>query len=354
MKAEFVTDMSKIAMNHVGKQEIVLKARGKERKCQMTVKDTKAPKAEAVPATINLDGNLKAKELVKNIKDSTDVKCSFQEEPDLSKEGTVPVTVVLTDEGGNKGEVTVKVRVMKDEEPPVIDGVAPLTAFVGDPISYKSEIKVTDNCDKNVKLEVDNSDVDTEKEGTYDVIYRASDRAGNEAEEKTTITLKKKPENYVEPDKVNEEADAVLNEILTEDMSTKEKAKAIYNWVRKNIRYVNTSEKDSWTNGAYQGFTERKGDCFIYFATAKALLTQAGIPNLDVVKSDTSQSRHYWSLVDCGDGWYHYDTTPRQSGGDFFMKTDEEILKFSKAHKNSHIFDQSLYPPTPKTPFTMD
>ena len=232
--------------------------------------------------------------------------------------------------------------------------MAPLTGFAGDPISYKAEITVTDNCDKKVKLEIDKSDVNQEEPGTYDVIYTAKDRAGNKTEEKTTITIKEKPENYVEPEEVEKEADEVLAEIIDDDMTQKEMARAIYDWTRTNIGYVNSSEKESWTNGAHQGFTTRQGDCFIFFATAKALLTQAGIPNLDIEKSDTSHSRHYWSLVDVGDGWYHFDTTPRQGGGEFFLLTDEEILNYSKAHKNSHIFDQSKYPATPTEDSSVD
>ena len=58
--------------------------------------------------------------------------------------------------------------------------------------------------------------------------------------------------------------------------------------------------------------------------------------------------------MDVGDGWYHFDTTPRQGGGEFFLLTDEEILNYSKAHKNSHIFDQSKYPATPTEDSSVD
>lgn len=352
--AEFVTDMSKVDLNHVGEQEIVIKAKGKERKSKLIVKDTTPPKAKAENITIDIDGKLKAKELVADIQDATDVKCSFEDKPDLSKKGKVSAVVILTDEGGNTAKVQAEIKVIEDKEAPEINGVAPLTGFAGDPISYKSEITVTDNCDKKVKLEIDNSDVNPEEPGTYDVIYTAQDRAGNKAQEETTITIKEKPEDYVEPEEVEKEADEILAEITDEDMTQKEKARAIYDWTRTNIGYVNSSEKESWTNGAHQGFTTRQGDCFIFFATAKALLTQAGIPNLDIEKSDTSHSRHYWSLVDVGDGWYHFDTTPRQGGGEFFLLTDEEILDYSKAHNNSHIFDQSKYPATPTEDSSVD
>ena len=352
--AEFATDMTQVDTSHVGEQEVVIDADGRERTSTLSVVDTTAPTAQAETAKIDVDGDLSPDELVTDIEDATDVTCSFKEEPDLSQEGTVPVTVVLTDEGGNTAEVDSEVEVIIDTEPPVIDGVAPLEGFIGDPVSYKSEITVTDNCDKEVELEVDNSDVDTETAGTYAVRYVATDRAGNTAEAETTITMKEKPDDYVEPEEVYAEADEVLAEITTDDMTLKQKAREIYDWCRNNIGYISTSDKDSWTNGAHQGFTQGQGDCFVFFSTAKALLTEADIPNIDVVKSDTSHSSHYWSLINCGDGWYHFDTTPRSGGGEFFMLTDEELLDYSASHNNSHIFDQSLYPATPTEDSTIE
>ena len=66
---------------------------------------------------------------------------------------------------------------------------------------------------------------------------------------------------------------------------------------------------------------------------------------MDVVKSDTSHSSHYWSLINLGDGWYHVDCTPRRNVGYFFMNTDAELEAYSVQNRNSHIFDSSLYPP---------
>ncbi len=235
-----------------------------------------------------------------------------------------------------------------DTEAPVITGVQDQTVEVGDAISYKSGVTVTDNVDANVALQVDASQVDLETPGAYTVTYTAVDAAGNEAEPVTaTITV-------VEPDPgaANEEemmamAQSILDEILTDGMTQMEQAKAIYDWCHYKISYVDSSDKSSWINGAIQAFETRSGDCFNYFAAAKALLTAAGIENMDVVKSDTSHSSHYWSLVDCGDGWYHFDTTPRKGDGDyFFMVTDAQLEEYSEAHNNSHIFDHSLYPAT--------
>ena len=63
-----------------------------------------------------------------------------------------------------------------------------------------------------------------------------------------------------------------------------------------------------------------------------------------IIKSDTSHSSHFWSLINLGDGWYHVDCTPRRNVGYFFMNTDAELEAYSVKNKNSHIFDGSLYP----------
>ena len=95
--------------------------------------------------------------------------------------------------------------------------------------------------------------------------------------------------------------------------------------------------------GAYEGLFKKEGDCFVYAATAKELLTLAGIQNIDIVKS-TKNPSHYWNLVYIEDDWYHFDTTPRKDKSEFFLLTDAELEAYSSTHKNTHIFDRSLYP----------
>ena len=143
---------------------------------------------------------------------------------------------------------------------------------------------------------------------------------------------------------VSEIAGQILSEITTEGMTDMEIAFAIYRWTGSSIAYVGSSDKTDWSEAAYRGFTERIGDCYTYFAVAKALFMEAGIENVDVVKGDHGGSSHYWSLINLGDGWYHVDCTPRRSPGRFFMNTDAELESYSQANNNSHIFDGSLYP----------
>lgn len=257
--------------------------------------------------------------------------------------------------------------ITKPTEPePVPDTVAPVIHnavnrefWLGDKIVYagkhtretdKGKVeyqKVTASDDVELDpngLTVDYDAVNTEVAGTYPVIYTATDMAGNVTTVTVNFTLVERPEGYIDPEDVYAMAQEVLDKITTEDMSDMEVAFAIYQWTKTNIGYINSSDKSSWTAAAHQAFTHRSGDCYNYFAAAKALFTVAGIENVDVVKSDTTHSSHFWSLINLGDGWYHVDCTPRRKVGYFFMNTDAELEAYSVENKNSHIFDGSLYP----------
>lgn len=305
-------------------------------------KDQSVPKADPVDTVVKV-GALPAPEaLVTNIQDEGKVSVTYRETPDVSKGGQVIAELLLTDEAGNTAVVQAMVTV--DDMAPVIQGAVNLKAYVGDPITYKTGITVKDDRDPFPKLTIDNSQVDASKAGTYPVTYKATDDVGNTSIVTVTVTLTEKPAGYVEPEVVYGLARKILDDITTEDMTDMEVAFAIYRWVNTNIGYVGSSDKSSWTGGAYQAFTQRSGDCFNYYAAAKALFDVAGIRNVDVVKSDTSHSAHYWSLINLGDGWYHVDCTPRNRVGYFFMNTDAELEAYSVKNKNSHIFDGSLYP----------
>ena len=356
-KAAFVTDISKIDTSALGKHEIKIKILGREFTSQLIVEDTVAPAGEAVPLVTEAGILPDVLECVTNIVDATAVAVSYKETPDVSKAGDIPVTILLTDEAGNITEIESTITVWVDDEPPVISGTSNKTVTVGGSISYKKGITVTDNKDENPTLEIDNSKVDLNKPGTYEVVYTATDKAGNSSSVTIKVTVKEKQvtpttdnTTTTTPQEVNEAtvnamAQKVLDSITNSSMSKMDIAFAIYKWTNTHIGYTGKSDKSNWINGAYEAFTKRSGDCYTYFAAAKAMFRVAGIDNVDVVKSDTSHSRHYWSLINIGSGWYHVDATPRKGSGDlFFMVTDAELEAYSSTHRNSHIFDGSLYP----------
>ena len=342
---KFVTDVAAIDTSVPGVYAVIIEYDGKSYDCSLTIEDTTPPSGVTVPMTVPLGAELDPYKCVADVHDVTEVTVYFKTTPDLTVSGEHRETVVLMDTSGNKTELPVTVTVLADTVPPVITGTHDIEAFVGDSISYREGVTVTDDQDPAPTLEIDSSGVDMKKPGTYEVTYRAADAAGNTTEVAVTVTITEKPAGYIEPEVVLAEAREVLTQITTSSMDDMDVAYAIYRWALYNITYVDTSDKSSWTIGAHQAFTQRSGDCFVYFSACKALLTAAGIDNVDIVKSDTSHSRHYWNLINLGDGWYHLDATPRKGTGDnFFMVTDAELEAYSTAHNNSHIFDPSLYP----------
>lgn len=90
----------------------------------------------------------------------------------------------------------IKVNVI-DDEAPVITAKDKITVYTGTKIDLESYVKITDNYDKDIAINVDGN-VDTAKEGTYKVVYSATDKSGNNAEHTIIFTVKKK-EVYVAP-----------------------------------------------------------------------------------------------------------------------------------------------------------
>ncbi|HHZ12915.1 MAG TPA: DUF5011 domain-containing protein [Clostridiales bacterium] len=343
---DFVTDVSDIDLNHPGEYDIVINCDGRKFTSRLQIVDDIPPKADVVQQEIWLGDELDAQSFVENIEDHSEVTVSYKEKPNFNKVGSQEVSILLVDTSGNQTELKAPLVIVEDTEPPVIVGDNEKLVYVGEKVSYRKHVTVTDNRDENVDLNIDSSAVNLKKPGTYPVTYKATDSSGNTATKTINFIVKEKPKNYVSEDEVNVLADQILANIIKEGMSQREKARAIYDWTRAHIKYVNDYENNTdWVRAAYDGIKNAKGDCYAFFGTAKALLTRAGIDNLDIVKKGGG---HYWSMVNLGNGWYHYDTTPRRTGGEFFMLTDAQLEAYSKKNKNSHVWDRNKYPATPE------
>ena len=130
-------------------------------------------------------------------------------------------------------------------------------------------------------------------------------------------------------------------------MTSMEQARAVFDYVHNNIRYTGHADKESWINGAYVGLTTGKGDCFTYYAVSRALLDALEIENLPVERVG-GKTLHFWNLVNCGDGWYHFDSCPRSVKMPSFlsfMVTDEQVEAFTAmAGRSYYDFDDTLLP----------
>lgn len=340
---KIISGLEEADMNQLGSYPVRLKVLFFNKKTTLRVVDTTAPEVTLIPLGTQIDTLLKAEEFVESINDATATVVTYETEPDFSKDGEFEVTICVTDAAGNTTKATTQLTIYLDTEAPVIEGVQELTIAAGGSVSYKKNITITDNMDPEPTLTVDNSAVDLKTPGDYPVVYVATDEAGNETRIETVLHVKKPSAETATEDMVNEKAREILASITTDGMTQYEVAQAIYNWCHENIAYVDGTPKNTWIEGAYRGLFNRQGDCYTYASTAKCLLTQAGITNMDIEKIP-AKSHHYWNLIDLGDGWYHFDTTRRKDGTTFFYWSDEKLMDYSNSHSGSHNYDKTMYP----------
>lgn len=339
-EASFLTNINGFDYTVPADKEVKLRVDGADYITRMHIVDTIPPQITVKDLQSFTKVPREPEEFIVSVGDVTEVSLRFREEPDIMQEGEQTVAIVATDQGGNETVKEASLILSVDTEAPVITGVEDLTVLAGDAISYKKNVTVTDNCPDGLELIVDNSKVNLSAEGEYPVTYLARDASGNETSVTATVIVE--PRMY-DVQTVYALADSVLAEITTPEMTPLEKVKAIYRYNTGNIAYINHSEKDDWARAAYEGLALRKGDCYVYACTAKVLLDRAGIHNMDIAKIPTSRT-HYWNLVDLGDGWYHFDTTPRKDHPTIIMWTEAQLMEYSGRHYGSHNYDHTLYP----------
>lgn len=310
------------------------------------VQDTTAPAVTLATDSIEMYTTATpptAADLVDSVIDVTNCSIDFKEPYDFTKEGKFDIVVLVADSSGNTTESVIPCTVVDDVTPPEIAGVEPLTVSQGDAISYKKNVTVTDDKDANPKLEVDTSSVNPDKRGTYKVTYTATDAAGNVSEKTTTIKIVSAKISEATEETVNAKADEILSEIITEGMTQKQQAKAVFDWVVKNITYSETAGIDDLLSAAYKGMFYRVGDCTVKQKTAEVMLNRLGIKNMEIEKIRDTRG-HYWLLIDVGEGWYHYDPNLQLDGTLIFYWHDADLWEYSNAHKNTHNYDPSKYP----------
>ncbi len=327
----------------LGTHEVELQGQYSKFPIKLTVVDTVAPAIMLRSVQIYSGTEPDAQIFVEACEDASEVTFTFGGEIDTSLLGEQVVTVIATDAAGNFTSSSTSMYVIKDTEKPVIHGVKSLVYSIGETVSYRSGVYATDNCDGEVNVTVDASGVNTNIPGVYNVIYSASDSSGNTATVTARVTI-----GSISRQAVDELADKILAKIVTDSMTQREKAEAIYNWCSVNIRYSSATSylMGYFNQAAYTGLTRYYGNCYTYYAVSSALLTRVGIENIEIHRNDPARP-HYWNLVKMDGEWYHFDTCPQPAPHKLkvFLLTDSEVRAFPLDYYYS--FDSSSYPATP-------
>lgn len=269
----------------------------------------------------------------------------------------------------------------KDRTPPVItlkEGDA-IYAYLGENVLLRNAVTVKDS--SKCELTVDNSKLDLNKEGVYEVVYTATDSAGNSS----TLTVKvvvKKDKQYSSYSGLMDTVASKAQQLgITANMTVTEKVRKIYDFVRSpnkspseaTIKFTDSSmtpsiDRANWetdwveeASRALKGINDSNqvsGDCYTYYSVSKAFFEYFGIEHKGIQR-DKSQSTengtHFWLMVNVGTTsapqWYYYDAT--RLAGEFSDGTTNACLitlsklqsyKSTSGKSGFYAFEQSKYP----------
>ncbi|HIT21713.1 MAG TPA: hypothetical protein IAB56_01905 [Candidatus Scybalousia intestinigallinarum] len=148
------------------------------------------------------------------------------------------------------------------------------------------------------------------------------------------------------------EIDAVVDELmaslLTPEITTEEKIKAIHDYIINNTKYdkdrSDNKIKKYHSDIAYGALIEHYAICGGYADSMKIFLDRLGIENFKIASEN-----HIWNFVKVNGTWYHLDLTwddPVTDTGedileyDYFLITTDELLA---KENDQHIYDKNVY-----------
>lgn len=319
----------------LGRYPVVVNVDGVEKNIFINVIDPDAPKGNGVAVVLEKKTDIVPSMFVSDMKDTSKVTLTFENEIDVINRGIQIVKVKLTDEAGNYSYVNSTLNILYDAVSPKLSGVSSVSTFIRQKPDYLLGITATDDVDGALNIAVDDSKVNYEIPGIYEVTYKAVDKSGNAVSQTTNVEVKN-----VTRELVDSMVDGILKDLVNDSMSIKDKAWACYVYIQENVRYINQADQSSTEKAAYDGLTLGVGDCFTFASLVEVFFERIGAETV-FVRRHNGVYNHYWELCNLGTGWYHVDATPRNSTFKCFMKTDAELLTESTTY---WIYDKTLYP----------
>ena len=166
---------------------------------KVIVKDTKPPVLKLKNLKTDTVEKIKPDLFVKKVHDKDKVKLEFGKNDDRKKPGKYRVEIIAVDASGNKTSEFANLTREKDKTAPKISGIDDITISIDPEFDLKEGMSIVDNLDRNPKVVIEKGDFDSTVPGTYEVIYKVTDRSGNETKfvRKITVTDNKPDANIL-------------------------------------------------------------------------------------------------------------------------------------------------------------
>ncbi len=137
--------------------------------------------------TVEINGKFNPNDYISEVEHGSikDVTCQSKN-LNIKKLGKYEITYTY-----KKRDYTTTIQVV-DTQKPIFKGIDDLTVSLNTPPDLKAGVKVSDNSLENIQYKIDQQKLDTSKEGTYEVLYKAKDSSGNKTTVKRKIYVVKK------------------------------------------------------------------------------------------------------------------------------------------------------------------
>ncbi len=149
---------------------------------------------------------------------------------------------------------------------------------------------------------------------------------------------------------LNAKVDEILEKTVTNEMSTRDKIKAIHDYIINNTEYdtlktKNINDKTYHSNTAYGVLIEGYGICSGYSDAMKLFLDKLNIINYKI-----SNDQHIWNLVYLDGAWYHLDLTWDDPVSDKNITRDNYFLittnNLKELNDDVHYYDANIFDET--------
>lgn len=332
-------DLDVINNSDVGEYELKSNYQGQEKITKIIIQDTVAPELVLKNVSLYTGQTITdANQFVEKAEDLAGVTLNILTEINYSTIGDQEITIEATDGHGNKTSQKAILTIKEDKEGPVFSGLSDLKVTKGSTPDYKKSVTAKDDKDGDVDFTVDNSSVNLDKVGTYNVTYTATDKSGNTTTQNRKVVVSEKTttsstsssstsNSSSSSSDVYAKADEFIAKATSGVSGTSNKIIAIKNYLRNNIKYshrYNASNTGSVNNAAMKAFTAYEGDCYIHAAAAQVMFTRIGVQSIIVNALDYT---HYWNMVYINGGWKHVDPTPGWAYADVDFMNDAKRLE---------------------------
>lgn len=196
LEDDFEFSMPLDSLKEVGDYSLTVSIKNKIIPFEIHIIDSTDPVLEIHPLTIYLHENLPTVEqFVTKCEDLS--HCSYQELSLEKKVGTQNVAIVATDDHGNQTIQQTTLTILEPNDEIVFKGLTLLTIQQGNSVNLKTGVHAISKLFGELDFSVDDSKVNYQQPGTYDITYTASNSFGNIISRTRKITINARDTTYM-------------------------------------------------------------------------------------------------------------------------------------------------------------